>query len=58
MNKNKKQMNFEDPRLCFRVPPDMKRWVDSKGGSLFLRKVLLAAYKQLEGKEFNQSVTV
>lgn len=47
--------NFEDPRISVRVEPELKKWVDSKGASKFIRRLLLHAYKQLEGKEFHSS---
>lgn len=44
--------NFEDTRLSVRVHPELKRWLDERGASKFVRRIILAAYKQLEGKEF------
>lgn len=46
-------INFEDTRITFRVDPELKKWVDSRGASKFLRRLLLKAYEQLEGKQFS-----
>lgn len=48
--------NFEDNRLSVRIDPELKKWVHSRGASKFVQRLLLHAYKQLEGKEFSSSI--
>jgi len=49
-----KNDNYEDDdgRFTFRLDKNMKAWVKHQGGSKFIRKLLLLAYKHKEKKEF------
>lgn len=42
----------DEGRMTFRLSPKLKDWVSDKGGSAFLRRLLLIAYENLEKKKF------
>lgn len=47
--------NFEDDRVSFRIDPELKRWLAKRGGSKFIRKIIIAAYEQLEKTKYEDN---